>query len=284
MQKLFQYFIALALLANVAAAAAQTTASTYVIYYGWLTDSARGIPNAAARRIAAAAPRIAVVHARTAAPAGHLNLSPQVLALMHKAGVNVYAYVSTRWSRTDIAHALRATDDALAAGADGILFDEADPLCTDVHYGYYRVLSDHVRARGKRLIFNTGVSSCGPRIMELADYLMLEHRWRASPATSAWMAAYPAERFMGVSSNEGHAMGYYVDEHRAIADTLEAWRRGIGWHAATDRFVHLPAWFSAYFGGLARTTGEGAYFGGLASTKNSEPMPAMTASTVKPAL
>ena len=268
MHKLLKYFIALALLANVAAAAAQTTASPYVIYYGWLTDSARGIPNAAARRIAAAAPRIVIVHARTAAPAGHLNLSPQVAALMHNAGVNVYAYVSTRWSRTDVAQALRATDDALAAGADGILFDEADPLCTDVHYGYYRVLSDHVRARGKRLIFNTGVSSCGPRIMELADYLMLEHQWRASPASSAWMAAYPAERFMGVSSNEGHAMGYHVDQHRAIADTLEAWRRGIGWHASTDRFAQLPAWFAGYFHGLA----------------NAKAYAAMTAGATKPAL
>jgi hypothetical protein len=41
-------------------------------------------------------------------------------------------------------------------------------------------------------------------------------------------------------------MGYYVDERRAIADTLEAWRLGIGWHASTDRFVQLPYWFAGY--------------------------------------
>ena len=246
MQKLVALFPLFAVLASFAAhadAPRAATANTYAIYYGWLTDSARGTPNAAARRIAAAAPRIVVVQPRTAAPTGHINLSPQVLALMHGKGTSVYAYVSTRWSRSDLAHVVQATDEALATGADGILFDEADPLCTDVHYDYYRQLSERVRAQGRRVIFNTGVTTCGPRIMELADYVMLEHQWRA---TTPWMANYSPDRFMGVSSNEGHAMGYYVDERRAVADTLEAWRLGIGWHASTDRFVQLPYWFARY--------------------------------------
>jgi hypothetical protein len=256
MQKIFAFFIVLALLAGAAAAqeppvpetAPAGAANPYVIYYGWLTDSARGIPNADARRIAAARPRIAVVQPKTAAPAGHLNISPQVLALLHSAGTSVYAYVSTRWTRTDVAHVLSATDEALATGADGILFDEADPLCTNVHYNYYRQLSERVRAAGKRIIFNTGVTDCGPRIMDLADYVMLEHQWRR---TMPWMAAYPPERFMGVSSNEGRAMGYYVDERRAIADTREALQRGIGWHTSTDRYINLPIWFASHLRAVA---------------------------------
>jgi len=250
MHTLCAFVLSLALLASTAFAAPQpsvsdtaASAKAYVIYYGWLTDSARGTPNAAARRIAAAAPAMLVAQPRTAAPAGHVNISRLVLDLMHAAGTSVYAYVSTKWSRTDLAHAAHATDEALDAGADGVLFDEADPLCTDVHYGYYRALSERVRARGKQVIFNTGVTACGPRIMELADYLMLEHQWRAS---KPWMAAYPATRFMGVSSNEGYAMGYYVDERRAIGDSQEAFARGIGWHASTDRFIQLPPWFASY--------------------------------------
>jgi hypothetical protein len=86
--------------------------------------------------------------------------------------------------------------------------------------------------------------------MALADYLMLEHQWRDAVAHSPWMAAYPADRFMGVSSNEGNAMGYYVDEHRACADAREARQRGIGWHASTDRYIELPAWFASYMQAL----------------------------------
>jgi hypothetical protein len=261
MQNLFTSIIALVLLANAtaAAAAAQTdfagivgarSANTYVIYYGWLTDSSQGSPNAAALRITAAAPSIAIVQARTAAPAGHRNVSPQVLALMHQAGVRVYAYVPTSWGHADLRDVARATNDALDAGVDGILIDEADPLCTNVHYNYYRAISDYIRARGKGLIFNTGVASCGEPIMGLADYLMVEHQWRNAATTSPWMAGYLAERFMGVSSNEGNPMGYYVDEHRACADAREAQQRGIGWHASTDRYVELPSWFATYMQAL----------------------------------
>ena len=259
MQNLFTAIIGLVLLVNTAAAAAQMdlsgivrgrTANTYVVYYGWLTDSSQGSPNAAAQSIAAAAPTIAVVQARTAAPAGHRNVSPQVLTLMHQVGTRVYAYVPTSWGHADLRDVARATNDALDAGVDGILIDEADPLCTNVHYNYYRAISDYIRARGKGLIFNTGVAACGEPIMGLADYLMVEHQWRDARAHSPWMAAYPAERFMGVSSNEGNAMGYFVDERRACADAREAQQRGIGWHASTDRYVDLPSWFGPYMQAL----------------------------------
>jgi hypothetical protein len=259
MRNLLTSIFGLALLANTAATTAQMdmtgivragTANTYVIYYGWLTDSSQGSPNAAAQRIAAAAPTIAIVQTRTAAPAGHRNVSPQVLALMHQAGVRIYAYVPTAWGHADLRDVARATNDALDAGVDGILIDEADPLCTNVHYSYYRAISDYIRARGKGLIFNTGVASCGQPIMALADYLMIEHQWRDARAHSPWMAAYPAERFMGVSSNEGNPMGYFVDEHRACTDAREAQHRGIGWHASTDRYVELPSWFAAYMQAL----------------------------------
>src|SRR5688500_4526308 len=62
-------------------------AQPFVIYYGWLTDDAQGEPNAVARAIAAAGTPLLIAHLRTAAPAGHRNLSSQVLALMRAAGV-----------------------------------------------------------------------------------------------------------------------------------------------------------------------------------------------------
>ena len=107
MQNFLTCFIGLALLANTAFAQTQTElagivraprANSYVIYYGWLTNSPQGDANEAAWRIAAAAPRIAIVQARTAAPAGHLNLSPQVLAALHQGKIDfgVFAIQNAR--------------------------------------------------------------------------------------------------------------------------------------------------------------------------------------------
>ncbi len=82
--------------------------------------------------------------------------------------------------------------------------------------------------------------------MEVAGRVMVEHQWRNLRLGSLWSFRYPAQRFMGVSSNEDHAMGYAVDEPRVVEDTREAWRAGIGWHSSTGRYIELPDWFGAY--------------------------------------
>ena len=45
-------------------------------------------------------------------------------------------------------------------------------------------------------------------------------------------------------------MGYVVEGRSAVDDTREAWRIGVGWHTATNRYVELPDWFESYFGAL----------------------------------
>ena len=221
--------------------------SIYCIYYGWLCDDDAGIPNDEARRIAAARVPLLIAHYWTAPPQRHRNLSEPVLALLRESGTEVFAYTATGCGSVPLAHLESEIDEYLAAGVDGIFFDEADPLREDAKLGYYAALAERVRARGKRLIVNPGVAQCGERIMDVADLVMLEHRWRDLRSGSLWSAQYPAERFMGVSSNEENAMGYDVDETRAIADTREAPRRRIGWHTSTDLYTKLPPWFERYF-------------------------------------
>ena len=219
---------------------------TYVIYYGWLTDDARGQPNAVAREIAAAAPPLLIASLRTAAPAGHRNLSEPVLAAMREAGTRVFAYVATGFGAADPRGVERAIDEALGAGLDGIFFDEADPLVKETKCAYYAALARRVKESGREVIANPGVAVCGERIMECADILMVEHRWRDVRAYSPWTFRYPPERVMGVSSDEENAMGYAMDLDRAVSDTREAWSRGIGWHTSTTRYAQLPPWFRAY--------------------------------------
>ncbi|MGZ8264918.1 MAG: spherulation-specific family 4 protein, partial [Burkholderiales bacterium] len=221
-------------------------AKTYVIYYGWLTDQDTGEPNDAASRIAAAKPPLLIANVWTAAPQRHLNLSPQVLALLHAAGTAVYAYVATNWGKARMGNVKASLVEYLDAGADGVLLDEADALCGKDTLPYYAALSQLAWDRGKTIIVNTGRAQCSEATMRIADRVMVEHQWRDLTLRSPWASLYEPDRFMGVSSNEPNAMRYALDAAHAIGDTLEAWEKHIGWHTSTERFIALPDWFEPY--------------------------------------
>lgn len=218
---------------------------TYLIYYGWLASDSSGQPNAVARSIATFKVPLLIAQYWTS-DHEHRNLAPPVLALMHAAGTEVYAYVHTGWG--DVAFDKAAGDaiEYLDGGVDGIFFDESDSLVSEGKLGYYKNLADAVRMRGGKVILNPGVSRCGECITGVADRIMLEHQWRDFTTHSPWCRRYTSDRFMGVSSNEDNAMGYFVDEQRAIADTREAWSQGIGWHTATSHYIDVPEWFGRY--------------------------------------
>jgi hypothetical protein len=222
----------------------------YAIYYGWLIADAGGEPSAAAQRIASTRVPLLIANLWTAAPERHLNINPKVLALMREARTLVYAYVATAWGRARSATVERQVLECLDAGVDGVFFDEADPLIRDDHERYYDALAQLVWSRGGALILNPGVAQCGEALMKYANAIMVEHHWRSFPYASLWMRRYPKDRVMGVSSNEENAMGYTVDEQRAIEDTRQAWRSGIGWHASTGHYVDLPPWFERYASSL----------------------------------
>src|SRR5688500_1842472 len=92
----------------------------FVIYYGWLSDDAGGEPNGDARRIAAARPPLVIAHLSTAPPAGHLNVSSSVLALLRSAGTEVFGYIATDFGRAELDLTRRAVIENLDAGLDGI--------------------------------------------------------------------------------------------------------------------------------------------------------------------
>lgn len=223
----------------------------YVIYYGWLTDDEDGEPNDVAHGIAAVRAPLLIAQSWTAAPERHRNISPQLLALMHGAGTEVFAYVATGNGKADLREVEESVAEYLTAGVDGIFFDEADSLVSGDKLPYYESLAQSVRNTGKTVILNPGVSQCGEQIMQVADRVMVEHQWRTLARLSPWMARYGADRFMGVSSNEGNAMGYFVDQERAIRDTREAWQAGVGWHTSTNLYIELPGWFTGYMQAIA---------------------------------
>lgn len=218
---------------------------TYVIFYGWLSEE-NGELSAEAQRIANAHVPLLIAPLMTAKPAAHTNLNPAVLSRMHDSDTKVFAYIDTDYTRVPLKTAQRAVGDALAAGVDGIFYDQASASPVGPTLDYYLALSAPVKAAGKRVIANVGVTQCGSALMRFADHVMLEHRWRNLANSSPWTVHRPAETFMGVSSNEENAMGYDMNEERAVADTREAWRRNIGWHTSTELYAQLPTWFETY--------------------------------------
>lgn len=218
---------------------------TYVIYYGWLSEK-NGLLSAEAERIANAHVPLLIAPWMTAKPAAHENLNPAVIARMHDSDTEVFAYVDTGYTQVALKAAKQAVSDALAAGVDGIFYDRASASPQGPVLDYYLALSAPVKAAGKRIIANVGVTQCGGALMRFADHVMLEHRWRNLANSSPWTVHRPPETFMGVSSNEENAMGYEMDEERAVADTREAWQRNIGWHTSTELYAELPTWFETY--------------------------------------
>lgn len=218
---------------------------SFCIFYGWLVADADGKPAPSALRIAARAPKLLIAPAHTVAPRMP-NLSPQVMRLFDRHSITVLAYV-------DAGFRLRAPDivlveaaEALSMGVGGILFDQVEHRWSAHARSFYAALAEGVRAAHAIVALNTGVAETDEAVMEVADLLMVEHRWRAFGEHNPWRQRYHPLRFMGVSSNEPGALAHidhHVDANAAAHDTYDAWRTGVGWHCATDRFVDLPPWF-----------------------------------------
>jgi len=97
----------------------------FVIYYGWLTSDASGIPNYLATAIAAARPQALIAVFYTLQPK-FMNLSPQVRDLLHSAGTRIYAYTSLGYGARDHREVQSDVAHYLANGADG--FSSMKPI------------------------------------------------------------------------------------------------------------------------------------------------------------
>lgn len=224
----------------------------FVIYYGWLIEDPDGTPSQEALTIAAARPDLLIASFFTFEPK-YLNFSLQVMELLHGAGVRVFAYVDTSYGTRELDTVKLEAADYLGQGVDGIFFDQVYNFLDDSYLDYYQELYNLVHNQGKSVIVNTGIGNTGQDVMKVTDILMVEHAWREQYQHNSWFSEYPAERFMGNSSNEHEV---YVDSKLAVEDTQEAWANGIGWHFSTDHYVTLPDWFLTYANKLGYGTPE----------------------------
>ncbi len=228
-----------------------TNQNLFVIYYGWLIADSAGKPNQVAQCIAAAQPKLLIASFYTFEPK-YLNLSEPVRAMLHQAGVSIFAYVDTDYARRDRDIVKAEAYNYLSQDMDGIFFDQACNFLDGSQFAYYQDLYEYVRRYNKLVILNPGIGLPGEEIMNVTDILMVEHAWRELYQTNPWFTAYPPERFMGNSSNEHPELSwhYHINCEVATQDTKEAWNKGVGWHFSTDKYITLPDWFSQYASNL----------------------------------
>jgi len=225
-----------------------TSENLYVIYYGWLIASRSGRPNAQAKAIARARPKILIACYHTFTPQW-INLSSDVQHLLRSAGIRTFAYTTTSYGTRRVQAIQQQIRQYILGGVDGIFLDEAYNFLDASKEAYYRRLYEYTKELGADVILNPGISDCGEAIMRVTDMLMVEHQWQHFYQANPWRHAYPPARFMGTSSNEPGAIGYVghaVDATQALRDTREAWANGVGWHYSTDRYITLPPWFLDY--------------------------------------
>lgn len=217
-----------------------------VIYYGWLIDE-NGQPNRAAYQLAASKPDMLIVAGYTEQPRAS-NLPAAVRALFHDSHIQIAVYVATNYGQRPLEE-LQSDIAGSVADADAIFLDEVVPAFDAQSGPYYQTIAAQVRSAGKLVIANPGVAALDERIMDIADIVMLEHQWSQFAIGCGWHADYPADRFMGVSSNEPHArqeLGHAIDEQQAVVDTRRAWDMGVGWHYSCDRYTEVPPWYDTY--------------------------------------
>lgn len=222
-----------------------TGAHKFVIYYGWYYNQ-DGRLGHDIDRIIEAKPEFIISPYYTSA--GEVNLRPKVMEKFHDNGIKVLTYVATGDTDRNLMNVLAEIKAGFDSGADGIMVDEVSILHTQFELNYYKKIYDYVKSFGsdKIVVANPGSVLVSEEVMSISDIVSFEHQWRLAPSID-WFSKYPSTRFMGVSSNDiENVMGYAVSENNAVADTMDAWQAGIGYHFSTDSYTELPAWFGDY--------------------------------------
>lgn len=248
------------------ASASQEQTSAYrkfVIYYGWYSDG-DGRLGHDIDRIIRSKPEYVVSPYYTSS--GIVNLTPQVISKFSDNGIGILTYIATGNAGRDLDSVMGEIRTGIEAGAAGVMLDEVATLHNRWEVDYYEKIYEYVKSFGaeKVVVANPGSIMVNESVMSVSDILCFEHQWRLASALD-WFSNYPAERFMGISSNDiTGVMGYGVDGEVALRDTVESWQNGIGYHYSTDTYTRLPSWFEDYQSGLSDFIVSGAQLGELA--------------------
>jgi hypothetical protein len=212
--------------------AASTPASINMIYYG---SNSGGIE----QDIINAHPEFLVDNS----PAGPWQGDANV-AEYESAGIKYFEYVDGGYENTvsrAIPNNLQANLNYIAAvaktGAYGIFLDEVSSDPDAASLAYLAAISNAAHAAGLKVVFNTGVSSWSPSLMNLCDYMNSSETWNNGGLTTC-QATYGNRVWMeteGVSSAS-----------TAASLTEGACNDGILAEYSCGEYSVLPSWLTSY--------------------------------------
>ncbi|MHB1844704.1 MAG: spherulation-specific family 4 protein [Deltaproteobacteria bacterium] len=191
--------------------------------------------------------------------------------IVHPSGVKLLAYIRTCYANCgvttpgvdgcgttcaqgypatpagDLATVKGEVDQAMANGADGVMFDEATATAVPgtIEGNYYGTLYSYVKSHygaGKTVVTNPGTGSIDESTLGVADVVGLECSWDSTQFAPAWKSSYSPRRFMGLDGDCRPASG----AAQALTDALAAKANGVGFFYATDLYVDLPSWYETY--------------------------------------
>jgi hypothetical protein len=216
----------------------------FVLYYG--------SSNSAIARIRAARPNFVVV-ANTDAQWPDKYHFDDPAGQTGPTGIKVIAYIATDYGDLDVSLKI---DAAMAAGYDGIFFDEVSPDVDDVAYNTANYQRTKGFGSGKLVIANPGRVSGVARVFEAADIVSVENKY-----DEPLDPTFPAWRWLAV---QGDPASVAAPDAATADGRLATFRNSSGgfWYYSPERsterpatHILLPPWFEE-FAALARARGD----------------------------
>jgi photosystem II stability/assembly factor-like uncharacterized protein len=212
-----------------------------LIDYGYHDDSA---PNADLTAIKAARPEILIDNT----PGGYWG-SGTLPKEYTPLGIQVFSYITGGYEGTKYLSAednltsnIARVGSIAADAATGVFLDEVSSILNDAGKTYISAIFDECRAKGLKLILNTGWSVFDPWLMTHCDFLMSDEQYAGARIPTDSELPY-ASRLLVVAYNINNATD-------AAQITQTAHIRGFGYSYACKAYTSLPTWLGDYITAL----------------------------------
>lgn len=212
-------------------------ANICMINYHYHDDST---PNADMTAIKAIRPEILIDNT----PGGYWQ-SPTVASEYTPLGIQVYSYITGGYEGTKYKTAEdNLTDNVARVGAiaadkaTGVFLDEVSSVLNENSKTYISSIYNECRAKGLKLILNTGWSDFDPWLMDHCDFLMSDEQYGGARIPTDSELPF-ASRLLVVAYNVNNATD-------AAKITQDAHIRGFGYSYACKAYTVLPSWLGEY--------------------------------------
>lgn len=227
-RKMDKYYSSLSAL--ISAPPSFTSVSIPLIFYGWFNE-------ADIAGIIQSNPKYLVANSPAGAWRGNADIK-------RFPGIKYFEYLDGGYEGSlkgeipnDLISNLLCINATAEAGGYGIFLDQVTAYPTSQSLSYLKGIHDKAQSLNLKVVFNCGVSSWSPSLMDYCDYICSSETWHNEALTPS-QETYKERVWLltqGVTSgSEGATL------------TKSAWNKGIDGHYACNQYTVLPTWFASY--------------------------------------